>query len=270
MMSGSLALAETSVPRYTSYPTAPHFSPDVGADTFGRWLEAIPASEALSIYLHVPYCNALCLYCGCNTKAVRRSGPLDSYANNLIAEISTLRRHVSARQVLHLHWGGGTPSILGEQRLTEIFGRLGDAFDLSELGEHAFELDPRYIDRRLARALARMGVARASLGVQDFSPHVQALIGRHQPFAQVAQAVDMLRDAGIAGLNFDLMYGLPGQIKVDVERSVALALSLKPQRVALFGYAHVPWFKLQQRLIDRALLPGAASGSRKCRRRARC
>lgn len=257
MTTQSTALAESSVPRYTSYPTAPHFCADVGADLYGRWLSAIPAAQSISVYIHVPYCVEICHYCGCNTKAVRRQAPLDSYAQTLAAEIALVRRHLGATKVSHLHWGGGTPSILGKERLVELAARLGEAFDLS-LGEHAIELDPRYIEPALAQALARMGVTRASLGVQDFSPHVQEKIGRVQPYAQVASAVAALRAAGISTLNFDMMYGLPGQHASDVARSAELALSLRPQRIALFGYAHVPWFKPHQRLIDEARLPGAA------------
>ena len=254
-MSHSLALAERNVPRYTSYPTAPHFSADVGPERYGEWLAALPREATLSLYLHVPFCTELCHYCGCNTRAVRKREPVDAYAQRLIAEIALLAP-LSERRLTHLHWGGGTPSILGPQWLETIAARLASLFDLSDLKEHAIELDPRRLDRPLVRTLAAIGVNRASLGVQDASPHVQQLIGRVQPFEMVERAAESLREAGIENLNIDLMYGLPGQGTREVARSAELAASLGPQRLSLFGYAHVPWFKTHQRLIDDAALPG--------------
>ncbi|MEE9590308.1 MAG: oxygen-independent coproporphyrinogen III oxidase [Hyphomicrobiaceae bacterium] len=251
-----LAFAERTVPRYTSYPTAPNFTAAVGTETYAEWLATLPEVASLSLYIHVPYCTHICLFCGCRTKAVRQSGPIERYAKRLIDEIALVRAAVGRRKVVHLHWGGGTPSILGEQRLALITDRIGAAFDLSAIREHAIELDPRRMSKQLARALAEIGVNRASLGVQDFSPHVQEAIGRIQNFAQVKDAADWLREAGIESLNIDLMYGLPRQTMADVARSAGHAVSLSPQRLALFGYAHVPWFKTHQKLIDETTLPG--------------
>ncbi len=249
-------LAEQNVPRYTSYPTAPHFSKDVGPDAYASWLAELPQGAPLSLYLHVPFCRELCLYCGCHTKAIRQQEPIDAYAAMLIAEIGLVAERVGVHPVSHLHWGGGTPSSLGGLNLARIVARLEQAFDFAGLREHAIELDPRHLDRSLARILVGLGVNRASLGVQDFSPHVQEAIGRIQPYEQVARAVATLREAGLADLNFDLMYGLPRQSVDDVRRSAEQALTLTPQRIALFGYAHVPWFRSQQRLIDAAALAG--------------
>jgi oxygen-independent coproporphyrinogen-3 oxidase len=156
--------------------------------------------------------------------------------------------------VVHLHWGGGTPSILGEERIRDLATALARRFDLSAIGEHAIELDPRYLTPALARTLAAIGVNRASLGVQDFAAHVQRAIGRIQPFELVEGAVELLRQAGIGKINFDLMYGLPNQTLDDVRDTAALAASLRPQRIAVFGYAHVPWLKRHQRLIDESAL----------------
>jgi len=253
----SLALAERNVPRYTSYPTAPHFSAAVTADTYAQWLGLLPRAATLSLYIHVPFCTELCFYCGCNTRAVRKREPIDAYAQRLLAELAMLQ-DLRGRKLTHLHWGGGTPSILGPQWLETIAAELASRFDLSALKEHAIELDPRRLDRSLARALAVIGVTRASLGVQDVSPQVQEVIGRVQPFDQVERAALMLRAAGIANLNIDLMYGLPSQTTRDVARSAELAASLDPQRLALFGYAHVPWFKTHQKMIDKIELPGVA------------
>ncbi|HEY2136471.1 MAG TPA: oxygen-independent coproporphyrinogen III oxidase [Xanthobacteraceae bacterium] len=251
-------LAEQNVPRYTSYPTAPHFNKDIAADAYGAWLAQVPEREPLSLYLHVPFCRNLCLYCGCHTKAIRRQEPIDAYAASLICEIALVAARTGYRKVSHLHWGGGTPSILSGNNLSDIVGALDAAFDLGAIREHAIELDPRYIDGTLVRVLADMGVNRASLGVQDFSPHVQRAIGRIQSYEDVARAAGLLRDGGIVNLNFDLMYGLPRQSVDDVCRSAAQAVTLAPQRIALFGYAHVPWFRSQQRLIDAASLAGPA------------
>jgi oxygen-independent coproporphyrinogen-3 oxidase len=256
-MSVTTALAERNVPRYTSYPTAPHFTADVGPSVYAAWLAAISADATLSLYIHVPYCTEICRYCGCHTKATRRAEPLDAYADALIGEIDLVAAAMTACDVVHLHWGGGTPSILGPERLARIVQRIANHFDLSRLVEHAIELDPRQVAKPLADALAALGVTRASLGVQEFSPHVQEAIGRIQPFETVRAAVDALRSAGITRINVDLMYGLPGQTIADVEATADLAAALRPARLALFGYAHVPWFKANQKLIDEAALPGA-------------
>ena len=252
---GSLAIAERNVPRYTSYPTAPHFTADVGPSVYAQWLEELPCQAGLSLYIHVPFCTELCFYCGCNTRAVRKRAPIEAYAERLIDEIALIGG-LQGRKLTHLHWGGGTPSILGPQWLETMAARLASLFDLSALKEHAIELDPRRLDRPLIKTLARIGVTRASIGMQDASPHVQRAIGRVQPFEQVERASHWLREAGITDLNIDLMYGLPEQSARDVSRSAELAASLGPQRLALFGYAHVPWFKTHQRLIDDAALPG--------------
>jgi oxygen-independent coproporphyrinogen-3 oxidase len=268
-MDNVIALAERNVPRYTSYPTAPHFTEAVDPVVYAGWLAAIPGDATLSLYLHVPYCSEICLYCGCHTKAARRSEPLEAYAGTLIAEIELIAAALKARRLVHLHWGGGTPSILGRDRLLRIVSALAARLDMSGLIEHAIELDPRRMSRALAQALAEIGITRASLGVQEFAPHVQEAIGRIQPFAVVREAVEELRLAGITRINIDLMYGLPRQTVADVEATARLAASLEPARLALFGYAHVPWFKANQKLIDTAALPGPAERIEQARAAAR-
>ena len=257
-MNSVLTMAERSVPRYTSYPTAPHFSAAVGPQSYAAWLATLSKAETLSLYLHVPFCTELCLYCGCTTKAARRRAPVDAYAEHLAREIDLLGAAIGGQRVVHLHWGGGTPSILGSDRLIDLVDRLAATFDIAGIAEHAIELDPRRVTPELAAALARIGITRASFGVQEFSPRVQRAIGRIQPFAQVEAAVDTVRGVGITDINIDLMYGLLHQTIGDVIRSAELAASLEPARLALFGYAHVPWFKPHQRLIEDAALPGAA------------
>src|SRR6476661_880033 len=259
MLTGGQISGERVAPRYTSYPTAPHFVASIGADTYASWLDDLPKSDTLSVYLHVPFCEKICLYCGCNTKAVRRFEPIDAYVERLSQEIDLVADRTGCRRIVHLHWGGGTPSILGAERLRNLVAQLDVRFDLSALREHAFELDPRYVTKELAAVLADIGVTRASLGVQDLSAHVQNAIGRVQPFFVIQQAVDALREANINEINIDLMYGLPNQSVHDIKRTVTLVNELKPQRLAVFGYAHVPWFKRHQKLLDESSLPAPAA-----------
>lgn len=250
-------MLERAVPRYTSYPTAPNFSPTVNADVYRSWLAGLPGEAALSLYLHVPFCRELCHYCGCHTKATLRDEPIEAYAQRLVEEIALVASHTGQRKVTHIHWGGGTPSILDADLLKFITDEIAHRFNLSAVREHAIELDPRYLTRPLSQALRDIGVNRASLGVQDFSAHVQQAAGRIQPFDTVKNAVDLLNDFGIDRINIDLMYGLPKQTVADVQRTATLAHALKPQRVAVFGYAHVPWFRPQQRLIEQSDLPSS-------------
>lgn len=254
----ALALAERSVPRYTSYPTAPHFSKEIGDGEMREWLAALDPHATLSLYFHVPFCREICAYCGCHTKATRQEAPLTAYKETLLREVEMMARATRARRVSSIHWGGGTPSILGPARFGEIIERVRDLFDVTHETEHAIELDPRTLDGEMIEALARAGVNRASFGVQDLNAHVQEAAGRVQPFEIVAGAVAKLRGAGIAAINLDLMYGLPRQSVADVERTAEMAASLDPKRLAVFGYAHVPWFKANQKLIDASALPGAA------------
>lgn len=249
-------LAEAKVPRYTSYPTAPHFSV-LAAGQYAGWLRALPADASLSLYLHVPFCRELCHYCGCHTKATRQLTPVQRYAEVLAREIAMVAEHAGSRRVARIHWGGGTPSILGKE-LTAVFAAISIAHDLTQLEEHAIELDPRVVDPPLIELLRCIGINRASLGVQDLSPKVQQAIGRIQPPERVEEVVTGLRAAGIGDLNFDFMYGLPHQTLHEIRTNVDFAARLRPGRISLFGYAHVPWFKPQQKLIDAAALPGAA------------
>ena len=254
----SLALAERAAPRYTSYPTAPHFTEAVGARATRAWLSELPAHAHLSLYLHVPFCPQICSYCGCHTKALKQDAPLTMYKETLLREIELFADATRARRVTSIHWGGGTPSMLGPSRLYEIADALKRHFELDANVEHSIELDPRIVDEALVEALERSGVTRASLGVQDFNPHVQKAAGREQPYEVVERTVSLLRAAGIGAINFDLMYGLPHQSVEDVVRTARLAAGLDPSRLAVFGYAHVPWFKSHQKLIDVDALAGAS------------
>lgn len=256
LQSAISTFAAVNVPRYTSYPTAPNFIAAPTPARYVEWLSTLPIDATLSLYLHVPFCAELCLYCGCNTKAVRRREPVDRYLRTLIDEIGIAASHLGRCKVKHLHWGGGTPSMLGEAGLHQVMERLAGAFDLSTMHEHAIEIDPRHANASLATTLAGIGVNRISLGAQDFADDVQRAIGRVQPFDLVKRAAALFRDTGIDNLNIDLMYGLPRQSLTGIARNADLAASLQPGRIALFGYAHVPWMKKSQRLIDASLLPG--------------
>ncbi|MFZ4071348.1 MAG: oxygen-independent coproporphyrinogen III oxidase [Caulobacterales bacterium] len=249
--------AELTAPRYTSYPTAPHFHAGIAAPQVRGWLAGLTPDARLGLYLHIPFCKEICWYCGCHTVASRRDAPVEAYADTLAAEIDLIAAATPARRVDFIQWGGGTPNRLPPAAFAEIANRLALRFDLSAVSEHSVECDPRTLSPAHAAALADAGVTRASLGLRDVNPHVQAAIGRVQPYEQVANAMLTLRRHGIERLNLDLMYGLPQQSIADAVRSAEAAADLEPDRLAAFGYAHVPWFKTRQRLIDETTLPGA-------------
>ncbi|WP_243373386.1 oxygen-independent coproporphyrinogen III oxidase [Microvirga solisilvae] len=253
-----IARYDQRVPRYTSYPTAPHFKPEVGADTYAKWLAELSPRTALSLYLHVPFCAELCLYCGCHTTVARSYSPVASYVELLEQEIELVAQQLPERMdVTHIHWGGGTPTILSGADLRRIMGLLERSFGISSTAEIAVEIDPRTLTLEHVNALAASGLNRASLGVQDFDPKVQKTINRIQSFEQTAKVADWLRNAGVTGLNLDLMYGLPYQTTESVLRTVEQALQLDPDRIALFGYAHVPWMKRHQALLPEETMPDA-------------
>ncbi len=251
-----------AVPRYTSYPTAPQFHAGVGADDYRRWLAEVPAEAPLSIYVHIPFCDSMCWFCGCNTKIVRRYRPIAAFFETLLKEIDLAVNVLgSGRPVSHIHWGGGTPNMLAPADILALSKCLGTRFEFRDGMEFAVELDPRTLTREAVAALAEAGVTRASLGVQDLNPDVQQAINRIQPFEMTAEAIAWLRQDGVTGINVDLMYGLPGQTVAGMETNVDRILTLAPDRLALFGYAHVPWMKRHQRLIDEAALPDPAERS---------
>ncbi len=250
------ALAD--LPRYTSFPTAVQFHGEVGEVEYRRWLANIAPQEPLSLYLHIPFCQQMCWYCGCHTSVAHSYERVGAYVLDLLREIDLLAAALPAHHggLAHVHFGGGSPTLLSDTDFAAISAKIMEKFGARSEMELAVEIDPRTMSKTKALALAAAGVTRASLGVQDFNEHVQKKINRIQPFSQVKQSVDWLRSAGINAINFDLIYGLPGQSVTDVERSTALAASLQPDRLAVFGYAHVPWFKKHQSMIKDADLPG--------------
>lgn len=247
---------DARLPRYTSYPTAPHFTPEVTSADYAAWLGAIEPEQKLSLYLHIPFCSQMCWYCGCHTKVVNSYAPVTNYVALLRREIEMVAAALPGRrQVGHVHWGGGTPNLLSDEDFAGLMDLLREHFDLTPGAEVAVEVDPRRLSKSQAKALAAAGVNRASLGVQDFNQDVQEAINRVQPFEMVEKCVADLRAAGISSINFDLLYGLPEQDLSKLERNLRLSTALRPDRIALFGYAHVPWMKKHQQLIDEAALP---------------
>ena len=249
--------ARLQVPRYTSYPTAAEFTPAVASADQRRWLRDLDTTEAVSVYLHVPYCRELCLYCGCNTKKAMRDDVITSYRIALEREIALVSDALSGPvRIARMHWGGGTPSILGADGLASVMKVLHSHFVFEDGFEHAIELDPRYVTPLLAASLKELGVNRASLGVQDVNSLVQAAIGRWQPMRDVEAAVLRLRANGIRNLNFDLIYGLPLQTMATLRETCEIVAMLSPDRIACYGYAHMPRLKANQRRIDDNTLPG--------------
>jgi oxygen-independent coproporphyrinogen-3 oxidase len=247
--------ADARIPRYTSYPTAPHFSADVDEAQYRCWLASLPATEA-SLYLHIPFCRAMCWYCGCHTTVAVRKAPVLRYLDCLRQEIKLVaryRRHLLS--IRHIHFGGGTPTLMPPVQLQSIMDALRGQFKIAEDAEVAIEIDPRSLSAEMAMILGMCGFNRASLGVQTFDLTVQKAINRVQSFELTENAVRLLRVNGVARINFDLIYGLPKQSLQSCLETLERALTLRPDRFAVFGYAHVPSFKPHQRKIEGSALP---------------
>lgn len=258
MMSGDLRAryGEERLPRYTSYPTAPQFSDAVGADTYASWLASLAPETTASFYVHVPFCRSMCWYCGCHTTITQRDAPIVEYLTAINREIELVsERLTSSLRVRHLHFGGGTPTVMSPTNLLDLVSHMRERFVFVAEAEIAVEIDPRTLTPAMIDALAQAGVNRASLGVQSFDPVVQRAINRIQTFEQTKWAAEALRDAGISGINFDLIYGLPHQSVASCMETVEQCLSFRPERFSVFGYAHVPSFKKHQRKIDESILP---------------
>lgn len=252
----TIAAYDRSVPRYTSYPTAAQFHGAVGAVQHKAWLADLERACS-TVYLHVPFCARLCWYCACHTAALNRVDSLESYARALAKEIDLVAEAAPGLMVGQIQWGGGTPSQLGAANLVEVAKRLAGRFDRRSGSETSMEVDPRYCDDAFVSTMKEIGVDRVSLGVQDFDLDVQKAINRMQSVEDTASAIAKVRAAGIRQINIDLVYGLPKQTPETLARTLDAALELAPDRFAVFAYAHVPWMKARQRLIDAESLPGA-------------
>ena len=251
-----IAKYDRAVPRYTSYPTAPHFSAATDGAVYADWLRGLPDDTALSLYFHVPFCAALCRFCACHTTVVNHPEPLEAYGATLMQEVDLVADTLGGRRaVRHIHWGGGTPTRLAPATMEAVMRRVRQRFDVLEDAEIAVEIDPRTLGPDNIAGLAAIGTNRVSLGVQDFDPRVQHAINRHQSLELTEVCADRLRAAGIGAINLDLIYGLPHQTVEGVARTARQALALGPSRAAVFGYAHVPWMAKNQVLIPEDALP---------------
>ena len=244
------------VPRYTSYPTAPHFHDGISPEIYARWLAELPHQTTLSLYLHIPFCDRLCWFCGCHTKQIQRYEPIASYVAALHKEIETVALHLGGRGlVAQIHLGGGSPSMLKPQDTILLAHKLRQLFLVKEDAEFSIEIDPNDMTPDRYEALAVAGVTRVSIGVQDFDPKVQQAINRIQTIDQTREVVETMRCKGVRSVNLDILYGLPFQTEESLDATIDEVVSMRPDRIALFGYAHVPWMKTHQRMIDETALP---------------
>ncbi|MCW3783369.1 oxygen-independent coproporphyrinogen III oxidase [Defluviimonas salinarum] len=251
-----LGLFDARVPRYTSYPTAPHFNSCTGPEDFRNWIGLIPEGSRISLYLHVPFCRRLCWFCACRTQGTTSDEPVRAYVEVLKSELRLLQAELPAGVTLsRLHWGGGTPTLLAPDLMRDLARTVFDVVPMGEGAEFSVEIDPNEIDDARLDALAEAGMNRASIGVQDFDPDIQKSIGRDQSFEVTKLAADKLRARGIRSLNADILFGLPHQTRARIADSVQKLLSLGPDRVALYGYAHVPWMARRQVMIPSDSLP---------------
>ncbi|SDX41068.1 oxygen-independent coproporphyrinogen III oxidase [Roseicitreum antarcticum] len=253
-----LGLFDARVPRYTSYPTAPQFNGTIGAGTFQSWLGAIAPGSQISLYLHVPFCRRLCWFCACRTQGTRSGAPVAAYVETLKQELALLRAHLPDGVTLsRLHWGGGTPTLMTAPQIRDLAAAIFTAVPLGPNAEFSVEIDPNEVDAPRMDALKVAGMNRASIGVQDFDPEIQATIGRDQSYEITQEIVAALRARDVRSLNVDILYGLPHQTPARMADSVQKLLSLQPDRVALYGYAHVPWMARRQQMIPSDSLPRA-------------
>ncbi len=243
-------------PRYTSYPTAPVWTEAYGAEAFRRDLAGIAAGAELSLYVHVPFCRSLCHFCACNRIITQRAEAPARWLDTIEREIALVRDALpGAPRVVQHHWGGGTPTHLEPRQIRRLFRALDDAFPATADAERSIEVDPRVTSEKHVEALRACGFGRLSMGVQDFDPRVQAAIHRVQSVAATAALVERARTAGFASIGFDLIYGLPFQTVASMERTLDEVIAIAPDRIALYGYAHVTWVAKQQRGFERHDLP---------------
>ncbi len=260
---GEDVLAKLAVagPRYTSYPTAPEWSDDFGeADALAAYGRAAQeADEPLSLYVHLPFCSRLCLYCGCTVEINGKQSRADSYLDAVEQEIALVSKALGERRdVVQLHWGGGTPTFLSTTQLRRLFAMLTDKFRLQGDAEVSLEVDPHVTTREQLECLADLGFNRVSMGVQDLDPAVQQAVRREQTVDETTSLIEGCRELGMQGVNVDLMYGLPEQTMDGFSRTLDLIAQLRPDRLAVFGYAHVPWLKPAQKVLESYAMPDAA------------
>ena len=245
-----------NVPRYTSYPTANHFAAGQGRSLAKDFHRAISESPSVSVYIHIPYCDRMCWFCGCHTKQTNRYLPIKKYIKILCQEMELLHSVLRRRPSLtRLHLGGGSPSLLQSAELVDLRTALEKCFEFSTTADINIEIDPSDVTNDTLENLELFGMTRASIGVQDFDAVVQKAINRPQSFELTSEVVKALRAQGVQSLNIDMLYGLPHQTPERLADTTSKVIALSPDRIALFGYAHVPWMKPQQKLIPETSLP---------------
>jgi oxygen-independent coproporphyrinogen-3 oxidase len=258
-------------PRYTSYPTAPHFAESFGAEPFYdaivRTNQIEPDTRGLSLYFHLPFCDTLCYFCGCNMIITHNPKRIDQYLDHLEREIAQVSALLNPeRRVEQLHWGGGTPTYLSPDQIARLGQFIRKHFSFRDDAEVSVEIDPRGLERAHLEALRAAGFNRASLGVQDFNHDVQVAVNRVQSFEETNRALETLRELGFSSINLDLIYGLPLQTEETFAETLQTVLNMRADRLAVFSYAHVPWMKKHQNVIPEAKLPGPAMKLRMLKR----
>jgi len=247
-------------PRYTSYPTAPEWDDAFGeAELREAFREANrkPSPAPLSLYFHIPFCESLCLYCGCNVVINKRHEVARPYLDHLKREIDWVSAEVDrTRKTEQLHWGGGTPTFLSPEQIEELYGHIYRHFSIADSAEVSIEIDPRVTSEQHCRTLRRVGFNRLSMGIQDFDPLVQKTIHRVQPYEETRRLFDYCRELDFHSINIDLIYGLPHQTAESFSDTVDKIIAMSPDRIAVFSYAHVPWMKKQQGSFARHLPEG--------------
>ena len=249
-------LKDLRVPRYTSYPTAPHFKESVDSLAVANWYKNLHKhAQNISLYVHIPFCEKLCLFCGCHMKAINSYTPVQQYLETIEEEVKLISGLLeNCPPVKHLHFGGGSPTALSGEDFIAFMGVLKKYFPFSVDTDIAVEIDPRTVDDVKIDAYTRAGMNRMSIGVQDFNEKVQVAVNRVQSFDLVKNVIDSLVSRGVSSINMDIMYGLPYQTIDTLVETMEQVLSLNPDRLAVFGYAHVPWMKKHQNLIPEETL----------------
>ncbi len=244
-------------PRYTSYPTALEFKDDFKYDEYIKKLEAQDSSRPLSLYFHLPFCKNACYFCGCNVVFTSKEDKMIRYIDYLKRELKILSKHLDMkREVIQMHFGGGTPTFFSAEQLDEIISEIKSYFpNFVKDAEISCEIDPRHINEDQMRVMASHGFNRVSFGIQDFNEKVQVAVHRVQPYSITKNAMELARKYNMQSVNVDLIYGLPFQTLETFKETLALALTLNPDRFAVFNYAHVPWLKKTMRKIDETTLP---------------
>jgi len=245
-------------PRYTSYPTALEFSEDFSYDSYLKYLE--DGKDSLSLYIHLPFCRSACYFCGCNVVFTSKENKLSRYVEYLKKEIDILAKHIDTnREVIQFHFGGGTPTYYSANELDVIVSYVKDTFkNWSKEAEVSVEIDPRFFNEEQMKVFKKHGFNRISFGVQDFNPKVQEAVHRVQPYELTKAAVDLARSYGINSINVDLIYGLPYQSLESFKQTLEQVVTLNPDRLAVFNYAHVPWLKKTMRKFDETTIPSPA------------